>query len=119
MKNREVNKRKTNPLRATCAFTMAITLLMTVLAGCGLTSSKSDRSDDSDANRIPEDARRMDEGMGLVKFTARADGMAYLYDVDDRRLIFERPIRRGQDIVVRPEEDRATIGGRTVFEDDL
>jgi hypothetical protein len=89
--------------------------------GCATAGSSSDRSGSGDESRagIPEDARLVDGGMGLLRYTTRSAGRIYVYDVDARELVFQRDLARGQEFALVPDQNLATVDDRKVFDRDL
>jgi hypothetical protein len=69
---------------------------------------------------IPADALAVEagEGTGLTYEPSR-DGVLYVYDVDDDRVIYAGRIRDRESFRLDPEGNRATINNRTVMRSDL
>lgn len=98
-------------------------LLITQIGASCMSSSEDDRPRNSDSDiepiTLPRNAKRVTDGRGVLTHTAARDGRVYLYDVDDRTLIDNRPMRRGQEYRVDPDQDKATLDGKKVYDNDL
>ena len=89
--------------------------------GNGCTSSPTKETPDRDTldARVPRDAREVREGTGELSYLARTPGRIYLYDVEDHALVKSWSLRRNQEFILVPNENRATIDGRVVYDEDL
>ena len=74
-------------------------LLALPLAGCGGRSS------------IPGNAREVTGGSGKLAYTAEDNGNVYLLDADGDKKVFEGHVRRGDQVVVEPGQDRIVVAG--------
>lgn len=70
-------------------------------------------------NRIPRNADLVREGSGKVKWTADLDGSIYIYDVQDDHIVYTGPVRRSQEIVVVPDDDKIYVAERVVYNQNL
>lgn len=76
--------------------------------------------DDSDRpGRIPRRADVVREGTGKLKWTADLDGTVYVYDRNRDTIRYTGPARRGQEIIVQPNDNQVLIDGRVVYDQDL
>lgn len=75
--------------------------------------------DDDRPNRIPRWADSVREGTGKQRWTADFDGVVYVYDAKKDFVPWYGPVRRGQEIIVRPEDDRITVNDRAVYTNNL
>ena len=78
---------------------------------------RSDRSGSRTTVRdVPSTATRVDAGAGpRLNYTPTRDGMLYVVDADDQRLVFSNRLRTDERFVLDPDDNRATIDGRTVL----
>ncbi len=74
---------------------------------------------DNTPHGVPHYAQVVKEGKGKLKWTADADGTFYVYDVDKEFIRFDGPVRRGDEIVVQPNDDKIYVAQRVVFNDNL
>jgi hypothetical protein len=77
------------------------------------------RPDDNRPSSIPREARFMHEAKGNLFWNAPDDGTVWVFSLDDNRIPFTGPIRRGQEILVNPGDDRITLAGRSVYQGNL
>ncbi len=70
-------------------------------------------------NRIPRSSDLVREGTGKLKWTADLDGTVYVYDVGADHIDYVTSVRRGQELVVHPDEDQVYIDGKVVFHENL
>ena len=75
--------------------------------------------DEDRPSRIPRYADIVREGTGKLKWTADLDGTIYVYDRDKDEIRYTGPVRRGTEIVVRPEDDQVAFDDRTVSKENL
>jgi hypothetical protein len=68
------------------------------------------------AIEVPRTSEIAREGRGGLSYQADRDGMLYLYDVDDKRVIDRKTIRSGERYTFDPKRNIATIDGRIVTE---
>jgi len=55
------------------------------------------------------DADRVAYGRGDLSFNARDNGRVWVYDRTDRRIVYSSDVRRGDRVIVSPEDDYITI----------
>ena len=77
-------------------------------------SNASDRP-----NRIPRFADVVKEGSSKMRWRADLDGTVYLYDKTADVIRYTGPVRRGDEIMVQPGDDRVAINDRTVGTENL
>src|SRR4051794_33485294 len=85
-------------------------------------SSSSDRDtlDRSDSGSdVPRSAPRVAAGSGELTYRAKNNGHVYIVDEDNNRLVYDRAIHDGQEIVVQPDDDRIRIDGHNAFTGNL
>ena len=73
----------------------------------------------NDADRIPGSAGIVKEGRGPVEYLADTDGTVYVQDVQREVTLVSHRVRRGEKVVVLPDEDRVLIDDRPIYEADL
>jgi ABC-type Fe3+-hydroxamate transport system substrate-binding protein len=88
----------------------ACALAMIVLAGCASDDRRSE---------VPTNATLATSGNSKLSYTAATDGTVWVYDVHNDRIVYSGPIMRGDSVVVDPDRNTVTIGGRTVAERSL
>jgi hypothetical protein len=72
------------------------------------------------ANKVPRDARVVDEGSGgTLSYTARGDGEIYLTDRSAQTVIWDAKVRDGDRISVDPDRNRIEINNREQTKIDL
>ena len=72
------------------------------------------------SNKVPRDARVVDEGRGsTLSYSARGDGEIYLTDASARTVIWDSKVRDGDRISVDPSRNRIEINGREQTNIDL
>lgn len=69
--------------------------------------------------RIPRNADIVRDGVDKLKWTADLDGEIYVYDTRDERVVYTGAIRRNQELVVAPGDDKIYIAEKVVFSEDL
>ena len=71
-------------------------------------------------DEIPADAVAVDKGdKADLRYEAPANGAAYVYDVDDDRVVYVGRLQARERFVFDPAEGRATLDGKTVLRSDL
>ena len=92
----------------------------------GRDRDRAGRLDDRSARRprgmaeIPDGAIKVEGGEGaLLNYEPSRDGVMYVYDADDDRVIYVSRVRERERFRLDPEAGRATINSRTVFRSDL
>lgn len=69
---------------------------------------------------IPADAMAVETGEGeRLEHTAARDGVVYVYDVDDDRVVYVGRIREREQFRLDPGGGRGLINSRVVFRSDL
>ena len=86
--------------------------------------STSHRGDDQYSqterpNRIPRNSDLVREGAGDLRWRADLDGEIYVYDEGARRIVYNGPIQRDQNIRVDPDHDQIRIDDRVVYKQNL
>ncbi len=89
-----------------------------ILSGCSMSDSDSGRHEDVELS-VPKKAEIVAEGRGDLSYKARRDGVIYVYDYDDTATLFRQRIREGQRLTISPEQNRATLDGKKVYDEDL
>jgi hypothetical protein len=77
------------------------------------------RPDTDRPSSIPREARFMHETKGNLYWNAPEDGTVWVYSVDDNRIPFTGRMRRGQEVLVNPGDDRITLAGQRVYQGNL
>lgn len=70
-------------------------------------------------NRVPREARILERGRGELSTRVNGRGMVYLYDVNDERVVWSGTVRDGERVTIDPENDRASVDGRLVYDRNL
>jgi hypothetical protein len=60
---------------------------------------------------IPSDAKDVTSGSGKIAYTADDSGNVYVLDADGNKKVFEGHVRKGDQIVVDPSQDRIVVAG--------
>lgn len=76
-------------------------LLTAVLCGCATNTEQ----------RIPAGARPVRVGQGVLDYASEEDGVIYVLDATTYKKIFDRPVKRGDPILVDPVRDRIVVAG--------
>jgi hypothetical protein len=66
------------------------------------------------ADGVPEAAKFQKASKRRIAWTAPGDGTAYVVDDWYNRLIYSGPVRQGDEIVVDPEANELSVGGKAV-----
>lgn len=120
---------------------ITLTILLTVLVTLNLAASCSSVSNNDYPDRYPDryppsgggypgpgypgpggpgGSRVMVAGgTGRVAWNADQNGIVYIYDAGDNRLVFNTEIRRGEQVAVEPWRDRILINEREVYQQTL
>lgn len=78
------------------------------------------RIDDRGLDGIPSDARRVTTGEGReLFFEAEERGTLYVYDADDRRVVFSGPLYPGENFMMDPGADRVEVNGKQAADFNL
>ncbi len=75
--------------------------------------------DTLDTTSVPRSANMLQEGHGELSARSPDRGTVYLYDVDDGQIVWSGRIDRGERFTVDPENDRASIDGKVVYDRNL
>ena len=81
------------------------------------TDRYGDRADHP--NRIPRRADLVREGTGKLRWRADLDGAIYVYDPGGDVVRYTGPVRRGDEVLVRPDNDEISVAGRVVSAENL
>ena len=76
-------------------------------------------SSEPKAEQVPAVAQMLVQGDQQLAYTAQRDGEIFVYDSDDRKLIYSGQIEKGQTVSVDPEEDKVLVDNRLVVEKDI
>jgi hypothetical protein len=68
---------------------------------------------------IPRDSHILTRGHGEIAARARGDGVVYLYDANDQRVVWTGHVRDGDQIKIDARKDRAWVNGVTVYNRNL
>lgn len=71
------------------------------------------------AEQIPPGARLQMQGDQQLTYTAQRDGEIYVYDSDDRTLLYSGKIEKGQSLTVDPDDDKILVDNKLVLEKDI
>jgi hypothetical protein len=91
---------------------VATALAANMAGGCASSTT-------ADKPSVPLEAQLVDEGAGQLSHRARSDGRIYLYDARDRAVMDNRSLRRGQEYVAIPNENKALVDDKRVLDKDL
>ena len=113
-----------NPRCILLSLSLAIVVMLQLGASCassGPYDQSSDRSypEVEHPRRIPRSADMVREGRDKLKWTADLNGDIYVYDAQDDRIVYTGPIRRNQELVIVPSDDRVYVEGRVVSNENL
>jgi len=86
-----------------------------ILAGA-TTGCQQDAATAARKVTVPDDAKVIAEGTGTLKYRALQDGRIFVFDVEDQLVDTARHVRAGQDVVVDPASNTATLDGRKIVE---
>ena len=96
------------------------------LSGCEMFDGDDNDNDrtpserrDTLSSQVPRSAELLREGSGELSARASSDGKVYLYDVNDGRVVWSGNVQRGELITIDPENDRAAVEGKVVFDQNL
>jgi len=89
-------------------------LFIALFAGCDQDVAQVQRT-----ILVPNDAKVVAEGTGQLKYRAFQDGRIFVYDVEDQLTDTARHVRAGQQVVVSPDQEDATLDGRKITEHAL
>ncbi|WP_428939867.1 hypothetical protein [Fontivita pretiosa] len=97
------------------------------LSGCEMFDGDDNDNDRTPSERrepltvsgVPKSAELLREGSGELSARASSDGKAYLYDVNDGRVVWSGNVQRGELITIDPDNDRAAVEGKVVFDQNL
>ncbi len=78
---------------------------ITVSAGLFSAGCTHDRPD-----RLPSSAQLVVEGDSALAYKAPTDGMVYVYDMQDNRIVYSGDVTRGQTVKVDTDKNRIMVG---------
>jgi hypothetical protein len=76
-------------------------------------------SSEPKAEQVPAGAQLLVQGDQQLSYSAQRDGTIYVYDANDRTLIYSGQIEKGQTIAIDPDEDRVMVDNKLVLEKDI
>ena len=76
-------------------------------------------SSEPKAEQVPPRAQLLVQGDQQLSYTAQRDGEIYVYDANDRTLLYSGQIEKGQTIAIDPDEDKIMVDNRLVQEKDI
>ena len=76
-------------------------------------------SSEPKAEQVPVDAQLLVQGNENLTYTAQKDGDIYVYDSNDRKLLYSGKIEKGQTISIDPDDDRIMVDGKLALEKDI
>ena len=82
-----------------------------VLLGVGCAAERHDS--------IPPSARMMVKDQGNVSFAAPDDGMVYVYDRSNGKMLYSGRIRQGENLTVAAMEDEVRLNNRVVMDQQI
>ncbi len=68
---------------------------------------------------VPATAQVVTSGQRQLSYTAPHDGMVYVYNVDNDKLLYSGPVKEGQAVVVDRQANRIMLDGRVLMNKDL
>jgi hypothetical protein len=89
---------------------------MAAAAVLGLATLSGGCASDDHPKQIPLAANMVSEGRTSVAYTGVNDGVAYVYDTRDDRVVWSGPVQRGQTVRVDMDNDRVLVGDRLAAE---
>ena len=60
---------------------------------------------------IPAGATEVQSGTGRVSYTAKQTGNVYVLDHDENKKVFEGQLKRDDQIIVEPDQDKIVVAG--------
>jgi hypothetical protein len=87
-------------------------------------SSGSNDTLGGDGLNLPSSAKLVTSGHGgengaRLSYRARDRGHVYIVDRDDKRVVLDRAVHEGDEVVISTGDDRITINGRSVYDGNL
>ena len=76
-------------------------------------------SSEPKAEQVPAGAQLLVQGDQQLSYSAQRDGTVYVYDANDRKLLYSGQIEKGQTIAIDPDEDKVMVDNRLVLEKDI
>jgi len=76
-------------------------------------------SSEPKAEQVPPGAQLLVQGDQQLSYSAQRDGTIYVYDANDRTLIYSGQIEKGQTIAIDPDEDKVMVDNKLVLEKDI
>jgi hypothetical protein len=95
---------------------LAIAALSMMIVSTGCTVSGDDPATELG---VPRGATVVDEGSGRLEYKPNRDGHIYVHDIEDDRLVLERPINANETFVVDARNNRITLNDKRVTERGL
>jgi hypothetical protein len=89
---------------------------MAASAVIGLATLAGGCASDERPKQIPLAANLVTEGQTNVAYTSVNDGIAYVYDTHDDRVVWSGPVQRGQTVRVDQANDRVLVADRLAAE---
>lgn len=83
------------------------------------TGQPSGSSSDRDRRSVPEDARLVAEGRGTLKYESPRDGMAYIVDTDEDKLVWKGQLNRREVLQLSPDANMVLIDKKVISNDDI
>lgn len=68
---------------------------------------------------VPPTAKLREEGDRLLIYTAPTNGIAYIYDATDDKLIYSGDLQRGQQLKLDASKDQVDLDDQVVWEETL
>ena len=76
-------------------------------------------SSEPTAEQVPVNAQLLVQGDQQLTYTAQRDGEIFVYDSNDKKLLYSGKIEKGQTITIDPDEDQILVNNRLVLEKDI
>jgi hypothetical protein len=82
-------------------------------------SSRATAPDTPAYGSVPRSAERVAQGYGTIRYRAEQAGRVWIGNDARRAVVTETRVRRGEEVVVEPREDRVSVGGQVVFDRNM
>jgi hypothetical protein len=89
---------------------IGLLVLVGIIAGC----EENNAATVARQITLPDDAKSVAEGTGQLKYRVLQDGRVFVFDVEDGAVDTARHVRAGQDVLVDPTTNTATLDGRKI-----
>lgn len=89
------------------------------LAGCGVFGGNTPTTKAPAADAIPREAVIVTEGRNQVDYSADTGGTVFVVDVKSKETVLTHQVRKGQRVVVSPDENRVRLDGQVISSSDL